>query len=569
MQSSTHEFAQLYKGVITAPADGNLWANIGARCLASNFQTQAITCFARAAAARFSEAVFFSNFGIALTQHAMHDTAVIAFEKSISLDPLRADPYFLMAGCRANIKPKQTIFFLKRATILNSADFEAQFQLGVTHALAGELNAATIHLTQSICLSPSDSSAYINLSAIAGKQNAYRQMLVSATRANTLDPHSVEAKQNIGVANTKLGGTLEGFGWLTKALAVQPNRYELAHNLADLKESINEIDQAISWQNIACTLAPTIPALRTQLGTLLLKGGHSAKGWLEYESRTDTNPFKTRNHAPDGLPRLRTTDALTGRRVLVLAEKGLGDSIQFIRFVEHLKKLSCDVQLRIQDPLLELVKRQQLNGIEIISEQDPIFADYYCWLMSLPHQLLERTGHLDHWQGAYIRSIKDQRSSQSTVGILDRKTIGLMWRGTPDPSHDSRSIDLELLLAHLPNHLHYVSLQRELTDTERQILRRDGRVTIPNAVLPLNFPETAEVIENCRLIVSVDTSIAHLAGSMGKPLSLLLKHNADWRWGAYPTQETPWYPQARLLRQASPGNWQAVLTTLNQSLHQL
>jgi tetratricopeptide (TPR) repeat protein len=566
MRSFVGNLERLGQLLADSPAAGALWASLGSQLLASNRSNEALACFHRADLMRFDDAAFFTNFGIALSMRGDYLAAVVSYKRSLALNPSSSDTYFLVA---ANDKTPARSYAerqLKRAASLNPTDFEVQFQLGVAYALVGQIDSSASHLRKAICLTPTDTGSYVNLSAITGQSNQPILMIKHAMRASLLDSSSTEARQNIGVAYSKMGASREALYWVSQAYLLQPDRYELAHNIAEFYEADNKLDQAGKWQDTALVLAPSAAAVRTQRATLLLKRGEFAAGWSDYEYRVETTPFKSRNPLPTNLPRLKTTDSLDGRRLVLLCEQGLGDSIQFFRFARVMRQFGCHIQVLIQEALHNLLNTGNRDGIEIIHNASDINADYFCWLLSTPHQILARTGHITYWDGSYIHAGRSRQSEAPLTKESKIQTVGLMWRGTPDPAYDSRSLDLNLLLACLPNGYQYVCLQRELTNEEKEILKRDGRTVTPQRETPLDFEATANVISTCSAVISIDTSVAHLAGSMGKPMILLLKYNADWRWGRPSDEQSVWYPQAQLIRQTRQGDWHSALTKVSECL---
>lgn len=258
-------------------------------------------------------------------------------------------------------------------------------------------------------------------------------------------------------------------------------------------------------------------------------------------------------------------DQLAQKSILIFSEQGIGDTIQFYRYVKKIYNLNAQVTVAVQESLIELLSHTKpLWNIINIDSALPS-CDFNCPLLSLPFVLQEN--HVDTLIDApYIFSDSDKVAKwKSRLGVKIKPRIGLVWSGnTLFKNNAQRSIPLLQLTSFLPREFQYVSLQKELSDFDLKVLEK--KTYIENYASDLvDFSETAALIDCMDLVITVDTSVAHLAGAMGKRTWLLLSDNADWRWFLN-TDSSPWYPSIRLFRQEKLGEWSKVLKDIEQLL---
>jgi hypothetical protein len=290
----------------------------------------------------------------------------------------------------------------------------------------------------------------------------------------------------------------------------------------------------------------------------LLVLGDYAQGWRLFEWRWK-NARKLHIDAPRKFrqPLWLGADSLQGRRILLWSEQGLGDTLQFCRYVRLVAERGAEVILEVQAPLQELlatldgVSRLVVSGVEL-----PDF-DYQCPLMSLP-LAFGTTVHSVPAPLAYIRSDPALAGYwRSRLGARTRPRIGLVWSGSKHYAADQmRSVPLAEWVRHLPGEFEYFCLQKDIREADRQALAANPWVTACEDEFA-GFSHTAALIMELDLVISVDTSIAHLSAALGRRTWLLQRHNPDWRW-MLEREDTPWYPTMRLYRQRQAGDWHSV-----------
>ncbi len=310
---------------------------------------------------------------------------------------------------------------------------------------------------------------------------------------------------------------------------------------------------------------------------MLCKGDYEF-GWQEYENRLkldyaqsfyDTERLKAFHWNGD-------PGALPSKKLLVRAEQGLGDTLQFCRYVRLLSAMGAKVTLRVQKPLMNVL--QGLEGLENLnSDADPYPEfDYYCNLMSLP-LLLKTTVESIPNEIPYLKADPDKvKAWADRLGPKVNKRVGLVWSGGFRPDRPDlwllnrrRNIELIQLIGLKTEGIEFHSLQKgELPEAElvvQHLQNWDGPKIINHADELTDFTETAALLQNLDLLISVDTSTPHLAGALGKPVWLMNRFDTCWRWFLH-RSDSPWYPTFRIFRQKSYDDWTSVVEEVKMAL---
>ncbi|MEC5385229.1 glycosyltransferase family 9 protein [Uliginosibacterium sp. H3] len=321
----------------------------------------------------------------------------------------------------------------------------------------------------------------------------------------------------------------------------------------------------------ALALDAALPRNIANLGIALMAQGRYADGLPLYESRYASNIVA---HDRVSFPGLAAGlqwqgEPLAGRRLLLVREQGFGDQIQFIRFAPQLHARGASRVLAWVSPGLGALF-SSVRGLDVVTEAAPAADSYDLWcpLMSLP-LLLGLNAPQAADELAYLRAPARTAHWQQQVSgwTQGRPTVGVVWAGNAGNSVDARrSLPTELMLDMLAQRNGRTALSLQLAPGGMDQLERQCR----DGIIPLldmlsDFSETAAVIEQLDLVISVDTAVAHLAGALGKPVWLLLPAGPDWRWGRA-GERSDWYPTMRLFRQPEPGDWRSVVDAVKQAL---
>lgn len=502
----------------------------------------------------YREHVYFQS-GLVLLARQNFDQALEQFDKVIECNPNSAQAYIK----RGEIFQKKDLFNDALSNYTKAAQFNSSFtnaimSLGTELRDKKQLTQAIECFNVALSIKPDDATIYRHLGDalhILGQAHKDESKIVLAMqsyqRACDLDPTCAEAHHNLGLMLSDQGKTEDAIAKFKTALACNPH----AHN--------------------------------TQfcLGTAYLKLGNFIEGWPLYEyrfKRLSKNPYES-------IPLWDGSD-LQGKKILLHAEQGFGDTFQFIRYVKLIKQLGATTIVEVQSPLKKLLSLCPYIDM-LVTRKDPRPAcDYQAAFMSLPFLFKTQLNSIPA-QVPYLQADITLESFWADKLKKDSNfKIGICWE--VEATHDftgyigsqkritvsrpSRSVPLKqlALLAQLKG-ISLYSLQK--TDDTQQFDKLPADVAI-NSFGPDfdkshgSFMDTAAIIKNLDLVISADTSVAHLAGALGTKTWILLPHVAEWRWLADRT-DTPWYPQARLFRQPKPGDWKGVMNEVEAALKQI
>jgi tetratricopeptide (TPR) repeat protein len=389
-----------------------------------------------------------------------------------------------------------------------------------------------------------------------------REALENFERVLTADPDHLDALGNRGNALIKLNRPIEALSSYDKALTIEPNNAQLLTNRAAALRRLDRPHEAVMSARRALVSRPFAQAKFVEGVARLTLGDFS--GWRGYEARWGVG-FLASHRRNFTVPLWLGESSLDGKTILLHAEQGFGDTLQFVRYAPLFAGRGANVILEVQPELARLLS--PLPGVAaVIARGKPLPRfDCHCPLMSLPLAFATELATIPA-QIPYIAPA-DQDVAQWRERLPRRRPlIGLVWSG--ERSHDNdrnRSLRLETLLPLLQTpDVTFVSLQHEVRDEDASLLQQQSGVVHLGDRLR-DFADTAAAVSLLDAVVSADTAVAHLAGAMGKPLWLLLPFGADFRW-LRERDDSPWYPTARLFRQPQFGDWESVIGTLRREL---
>ncbi|MGN6570501.1 MAG: tetratricopeptide repeat protein [Pseudolabrys sp.] len=389
----------------------------------------------------------------------------------------------------------------------------------------------------------------------------HEEALKSFERALTLDPDYVEAHNNRGNALIELNRHEDALKDYDAAVAAKPFAFALVNRGSALRY-LGRTDEAMASFEQAIAIDPNLPEAHWNKALLALALGDYEKGLADYEWRwrgaTELTP---RGFAQ---PQWQGGD-IAGKTILLHAEQGFGDSIQMLRYLPLVKARGARVLLELPDSLMPLLGAHA-EGVTVFNKGTPLPAfDVHCPLMSLPLAFGTRIDTVPA-DVPYLFAPSDRvQRMRARLPQPGPRRIGLVWSGKPSHKNDhNRSIALSRLkpLLDVPG-TSFVSLQREYRDADLGALGALPILRLDDAIA--DFADTAAAIAALDLVIAVDTAVAHLAGSLGKPLWVLLSHIQDWRW-LIAREDNPWYPTARLFRQGPEGDWDPVIARVAAAL---
>jgi tetratricopeptide (TPR) repeat protein len=453
----------------------------------------------------------------------------------------------------------EAITHVRRATGLapQAALFHAN--LGEMHRLAGRPELAVEEAQRALEIEPAMPAALSNLGVALYELKDYEEAAQAQRKAIAAAPTFADAHGNLGNALHALRDFDGAIAAYRRAVELQPDHADAWANLGTTLHHGGSFDDAIMALRRAIALSPHHANARSGLGILLLLRGDLAEGWEEYEYRLRSSERKG-PHFPE---RPWHGESLTGKHIYVQAEQGFGDSLQFARYLPLLAARAGAVTLRVHRELVGLL-RDSLPGITVLGDHGDA-APYHCdvSLLSLPLLFKTRLETVPA-EIPYLRAPAQAAQRWiDRVGEIEGFKIGLVWGGNPDHVNDHRRSIVPEQLAPLfaVAGASFASLQHGARSADLKRLTRDNFGIVDLASDFGDFADTAAAVDALDLVITVDTSVAHLAGALGKPVWVLLPWVTDWRWMLH-REDTPWYPTMRLFRQHRGGDWTDVIARM-------
>ncbi len=532
------EAAAAYREVlISAPDHAGALHNLGVLMRQAGRVEEAIRLIGRAAVLDPQSSAVAFSLGVALAAAGRYGEAADAFGRSFLLKPELATLQRQVAALRAAGRPQDAIAACRAAVLAHPDEMALLFQL-----------AATLQ----------------DLGRLAEAETVYREVVARA-------PTLVEGHANLGSVLSDLGRPDEAAACYGEALSIRPGQAAVLANLGTVLSTLGRHDEAEALLRRSLSLRPGHAMTECNLAFALLRRGDLASGWRVYEGRWRLPEMR---RAVPALPRWQG-DSPAGRSILLVAEQGLGDTLQFIRYAPLLARQGARVVLECQPGLVRLMGR--IPGLAEVRTQGTERTGVDCWcpVMSLPHAfattlttipatmpyLAADPGEVDVWR----------RRIEALTGVGVRR-VGLVWAGAARPdipkahlTDRRRSLSLEhfAVLAGIAG-IRLVSLQKG--EPAGQLVDAPAGLDIVDPMpLVQDFADTAALVQALDLVITVDTSVAHLAAGMGRPVWMLSRFDACWRW-LWGRDDSPWYPSMRIFRQTQPAQWGPALADLAAAL---
>ena len=416
------------------------------------------------------------------------------------------------------------------------------------------LEDATIHANKLYNLNKKNEVGLTYLGIIYFKQKNYIESLKFFLKSLSLQPKNHNTLLNTGIILHKLGRNSEALEYLESSIEIEPNNSMAFHNLGSIYEDESKYSQAKENFKKAISLNKQDYDSIHGLSLIQLSEGDYENGLENYEARffiSNRNvELRHRN-----IPRLDTLQNIEKKRVLIWFEQGMGDSIQFSRYVKLIIKLKAEVTFEVQEPLVSFFERQ-LN-CKVVKHENSNNFDYQIPLLSLPRLFKTNINNIPKID-TYLESDKQKYVNwKDHLSLSNQKlNVGIAISGNPNHIKDKRrSIDLKKLL-NLRNYCKLYLIQKELYKEDMSIVRNcDDILFLGDNKSWIDFNDTCAIVDNMDLIISIDTSLIHLAGSMNKKSILLLSKPADWRWTENFNKIPNWYNSLLAIRQSEKNTW--------------
>ena len=516
-----------------------------------------------------------NEFGIALRRQGNLPAAIAAYRKALNLDPGQAATHFNLGNALKDRGDQEEAIAAYRLAVQAHPDhFRAWNNLGTILHERGDHAGAVEAYEAALRIQPAYPTGLSNLGNTLNRMGEREPALTAFNRALALQPDYPAAHNNLGTLWQEEGDLAAATAAYGRALELRPDYPEAHYNLGTVRHEQGALEEALACYRRALELRPAYPNAELSLAMVLLMRGEYAQGWRHYERRFQADSGRGVLHA---VPRCRLWEGnplQAGEPLLAVCEQGLGDALQFMRYVFHLRRRGVQASICAPESLHGLIRASGIDPAPLSQEQAGVVErGQWIPLLSLPRHLgvsptnpvlSEPYLHagqplLDRWR--------------ERLAAERRPILAINWQGNPEHERSiarGRSLTLEAFapIAGLGG-LRLLSLQKGPGSEQLATCSfRQSFVRCQDQVdAAWDFEETAAIIANCDLVITSDTAIAHLAGGMGRPTWLLLKHTPEWRWGQT-GESTFWYPSMRLFRQRSAGDWPELIERLAAALRE-
>lgn len=504
------------------------------------------------------------NRGIVCRALKLDDAALASLYQAIACDPGHAGAHVALGGVLCKLKRyEQALAALDTAIELGAREAGLFNNHGVALSGLGKHDLALLSFAQALQIAPNDVETLDNRATVLQMLGRIPEALTDVDKAVSIDPASLAAQRHRANLLDLLGRFSEA---LTCAQGILDRFPESASDhiaagvaltrLARYQEALAHFDRAIE-------LEPDAPRAHANRGYVLLLLGDFTEGWKEHEWRSRTQ--SARDPRPDFLqPQWRGEADIEGKTILLHAEQGLGDTLQFCRFAPLVAD-RAEVILEVPGPLIRLMQSLQRGGRLVMAGDELPPFDLHCPLLSMPYALGMTLESLPGGVPYLAADAAQVEGWKARLAALPGLRIGLVWAGDPR-RHDNdqhamdrrRSLTLQQLapLGAVPG-VSFVSLQKG--EAAGQAAHPPAGLVVHDWTAELgDFADTAALVEALDLVITVDTAVVHLAGALGKPVWVLNRFDTCWRW-LPERDDSPWYPSLRLFRQQAPGDWAGVV----------
>jgi len=569
-QGKLNEAVAEYEAAVTLnPALAEAHSNLGNGLQAQGHLDAAIPHYEEAIRLKPAFVEAWYNLGNARLAQENLDDAAASYEHALSLNPQLAEAHCNLGNVlKGQERPDDAVAHYQRAIELKPGYAEAYYNLANVLSGQGKMREAVAQYELALHFDPQCAKAHNNLGNVFRSLEEPDKAVAHYRQVPDADPEFTDSYNNLGLALLSLGRHEEAIESIARTLVLKPHVAEAHCNMGAVLHAQNRVPEAAASYLKALDLKPELAKARINLGMIQLLCGDLANGWKNYELRWEDAPLHRREFTQ---PQWQG-EALAGRRILLHAEQGLGDTLQFLRYVPMVQAAGGVVILEVPDRLRTLAA--ELPGVEaVISTGAPLPAfDYHCPLLSLPTAFGTTLESIP----ADIPYLKVPQAALAKAADFpwpeDGLRVGILWAGNPVFPNDHyrfRSAPLEVFRPLLEiDDVRLFSLQVGEHAVELSDLPEFAQRVVDLSPLVDDMGDTAAQIAQLDLVIMVDTSVSHLAGALGVPVWVLTPFTPDWRW-LQERADTPWYPSMRLFRQPQPGDWASVVEAMMAELKKI
>ncbi len=506
---------------------------------------------------------YFSNLGVALRQLGRPDEALRSFERALALKPDFAEAFINRGNAQRDLKRLDEALASYDQALARQPDHaEALISRGSTLQALGRPDNALACYDRALVLRPGSADAFINRGAALKQLRRLDESLASYDKVLTLRPDDVEALIGRGAVLHELKRLDDALANYDAALALNPDHPEASINRGHVLQDLKRFDEALASYRHAQAVEPDHADAHCGEALVSLLTADFERGWAKNEWRW-RSPLSGSPPRPFSQPLWLGAESIERKTILLHSEQGLGDTIQFGRYVPLVAARGARVILEVEEPLRRLMTG--LPGVsQCVAKGEPLpDFDLHCPLLSLPLAFATRLETIPA-PIPYLAVPRPACDWEARLGTR-RPRIGLAWSGNPRHQNDSnRSIGLDALSPLFDIAATFVSAQKDVRPGDQAVLEAQNGIRDVASSLA-SFADTAALISRLDLVISVDTSVAHLAGALGRPVWILLPFVPDWRW-LLDRHDSPWYPTARLFRQTDNREWGDVVARVRDAL---
>lgn len=533
---------------------------------------QALESYNRALKIKPDHADALNNRGNALRSLNRYEEALDSYVRALKIKPGYANILNNHGNALLDLKrPEQALESYNRALEIQADYAEALYNRGAALRDLKRYEQALESYSGALKLKPDYVDALYNSGDILFNLNRLEEALECFNRVLKVKPDYAEALNNRGNALLGLQHFQEALASYDEALRIQPNYAQALYNRGNALLELKQLQAAIKSYEMAIMLEPEYVDAHWNSGLCYLQLGDFARGWEKYEWRRQKN--ETGDKARKFLqPQWQGKESLQGKTIFLYSEQGFGDTLQFCRYAKSVADLGAHVILEVQKPLLKVL--EHLEGVaQLLAKGDVLPAfDFHCPLLSLPLAFKTDIESIPNTV-PYLFAEKERISRwRENLGVRGFK-VGISWQGNHAGKIDigrSFSVGHFKLIAKIPS-VRLISLQKNEGVEQLENQPENLKVEIPGHDFdsgPDAFIDSAAVISSLDLVITSDTAIAHLAGALGCPTWVALKHVPDWRW-MLDGGDSAWYPTMRLFRQPKRGDWASVFNEMHAELLKL
>jgi len=496
--------------------------------------------------------------GLVALESGETENAVNSLRRAVELDPHSAMAHNnLGSALRALEDFDAALASYNHAILVDPGLAEAYYNRGIVLRRLGQVETALSSFNRAVGLRGGFADAYFNRGLVFDELKRFEQALADFQYATIFNPSHVQAHLRLGLALRELGRLDAALECVDRAIALQPDLPEPHCFRGNLLTEANGFAAALESFDRAIGLRPDYAEAHCNRAVALLSMGRYPEGWAAFEWRHRLRA--DRNNETSALD----PDRIADKTILVRAEQGLGDTLQFCRYLAVLCDRGARVIFESPATLIRLLRSMSAPIAWLVQGSAPPAVDVEVPLLSLPH-VLGTTLHTIPAVDRYLRADREDVDIwRARLGPKRLTRVGLTWCGST-VRNNNRAIPLKMLVERLPAGAEYISLQKDPSPADREVLSRHLQIRDFSDDLA-DFSVTAALCECMDVVVSIDTSVAHLAGALGVDTRVLLAFNADWRW-LVDRSDSPWYPSVTLYRQPMPGAWHAVLDAVAKDL---